>query len=219
MIKKIIKKLKLPLIVLVCVCAVYVISSTVYAYYASENDSITYLGEHYTKTNIGSVDFIPFGECNTSFDDDFDSVNLFGLSFDKNNKDRNFVCLNSLFFGDKLFKKDSYNPPIDPLSENVDKIIIYDSSAQKEVAITERNDINTLVTYFSSINGKVATVGVAEQELYVYAVSYKDGGVFNLTSHDRALVRNENNELYIEDMLSDVYLPKDVTAIIDKSLS
>ena len=126
--------------------------------------------------------------------------------------------LNSLFFGDKLFKKDSYNPPIDPLSENVDKIIIVDSSTEKEAVITDRNDINTLVTYFSSINGKVAVVGVAEQDVYVYAVSYKDGGLFNLTGLDRTPVRNENNELFIEDMLGAVYLPKDVTSIINNSL-
>lgn len=215
-----IKKIKLPLIVLVCICAVYVISSTVYSYYASENDNITYLGENYTKINIGSVDFIPFSECNGSFDES-DSINLFGLSFDKKNGERNYVRLNSLFFGDKLFKKDSYNPPIDPLSENVDKIIIVDSSTEKEAVITDRNDINTLVTYFSSINGKVAVVGVAEQDeqdVYVYAVSYKDGGLFNLTGLDRTPVRNENNELFIEDMLGAVYLPKDVTSIINNSL-
>lgn len=212
-----IKKIKLPLIVLVCICAVYVISSTVYSYYASENDNITYLGEHYIKINIGSVDFIPFSECNGSFDES-DSINLFGLSFDKKNGERNYVRLNSLFFGDKLFKKDSYNPPIDPLSENVDKIIIVDSSTEKEAVITDRNDINTLVTYFSSINGKVAVVGVAEQDVYVYAVSYKDGGLFNLTGLDRTPVRNENNELFIEDMLDAVYLPKDVTSIINNSL-
>lgn len=212
-----IKKIKLPLIVLVCICAVYVISSTVYSYYASENDNITYLGEHYIKINIGSVDFIPFSECNGSFDES-DSINLFGLSFDKKNGERNYVRLNSLFFGDKLFKKDSYNPPIDPLSENVDKIIIVDSSTEKEAVITDINDINTLVTYFSSINGKVAVVGVAEQDVYVYAVSYKDGGLFNLTGLDRTPVRNENNELFIEDMLGAVYLPKDVTSIINNSL-
>lgn len=218
MIKKVFKKLKLPIIVIISICAVYIIASVAFAYYASENDSITYLGERYTKTNITSVDFIPFGEYNSSFDNETDYINLFGLSFEKKNKDRNFVCIRGVL-GNKLFKKDSYDPPIDPQSENVDKIIIFDNSTDQEAIITDRKDINTLVSYFSSINGEVAVVENEEQDVYVYAVSYKDGGVFNLTGNDRGPIRNEKSELYIEDMLRDVYLPKDVTSIIDNSLT
>ena len=94
-------------------------------------------------------------------------------------------------FGNYIFKKDSYIIPDKPEPQSIDFIMITYDGGEKYSYIYNRNDINTIMSYFNDIKGKVSSdytdAMYGTKGVWIVASSKKYSGMFDLTADNRSV--------------------------------
>lgn len=195
---------------LISLTVVYLAVCIVFARVAVNKKTVNYLGNSYTVCDyIPNLCISPFSE--TAFGD-YDFVNFCGISFAKEDKNRNFIFVNEIL-GNIVFKKDSYKIPDSPSLENIDKIIICSPTEDSSKSITDKDEIKTLVNYLQSVSDKVNSTN--NNNILIFAVSYYDGGVFNLGS-GLCFCKDENSKLYIDAFAGRVEIPENIIKLLSE---
>lgn len=164
-------------------------------------DKIYFLGNSYTRYEEQSQ-FSPFGEQNRAWshiDDKAKFKSLFGLSYCKTDENKNFIY-NESMFGEQIFIRDGYAVPQYPEPDNIDVIEVrYYLENVLVFKIEDREDINSLVSYSNEIKEEYELeVSAKDSEaLWIYGVSHKDGGVFEISC---SYLRNDVGEIFFVTM-------------------
>ena len=189
---------------------VYLAVCIIFTRVAVNKKTVNYLGNSYTVCDyISNVSFSPFSETGIG---DYDFVNFCGISFAKEDKNRNFIFVNEIL-GNIVFKKDSYEIPDSPSIENTDKIIICSRSEDSTKIVTDKDEIKTLVNYLQSVSDKVNSTD--NNDILISAVSYYDGGVFEL-GNGLCFCKDENGKLYIDSFVGRVEIPENIIKLLSE---
>ena len=195
---------------IISLAVVYLAVCIAFARVAVNKKTVNYLGNSYTVCDyISNVSFSPFSETGI---EDYDFVNFCGISFAKEDKNRNFIFVNEIL-GNIVFKKDSYEISDSPSIENTDKIIICSLSKDSTKIITDKDEIKTLVNYLQSVSDKRNSTN--NNDILIFAVSYYDGGVFEL-GNGLCFCKDENGKLYIDSFTGRVEIPENIIKLLSE---
>lgn len=153
-----------------------------------------YKGQHYTcvdnRMDGESSSFIPFGSNHCNFINDLNFKKYFFLEYYSEDSERLFFY-DFTPFGNYIFKKDSYIIPDKPEPQSIDFIMITYDGGEKYSYIYNKNDINTIISYFNDIKGKVSSdytdAMYGTKEVWIVASSKKYSGIFDLTADNRSV--------------------------------
>lgn len=161
--------------------------------YVEKNKNIKFLNGEYTQVDFSSSDFVPFGADNSWYRSDIGYYKLFGLSFLKNDRDRNIIYFDTAL-GSTVFVKNDYEVPDFPSVDVIDELIIFcdASDGNKNVTITNRSHIQSIVNYLSDF--KASADEQRGEPIVFYAVSNKLGGVYQLNERGSIYIRDNNIE-------------------------
>ncbi len=152
--------------------------------YLGNNDTVEFFGVKYTEFDCDE-DFVPFYADNCWYDADIGRYNLFGISFLKTDKDKNFIYY-STALGETVFKKDSYQLPEFPEKSEICELIL--SYKTKDVTITDKNDIEDILEFMSTHN--FPENNARDDSIDIFAVTKNPGGIFRL---------NQTGSVYVEE--------------------
>ncbi len=182
--KKILKTVFLfSFIALLC----YIFISIGFRNYVSKNTKIEIFGTNYTQFNYLESNFVPFGSDNSWYNTDARFCNLFGLSFMKTDKEKNFIYYKNPI-GTIVYKKDSYILPEFPAPDLVDELILNYEGENIDLYIRDREQIEDIMNFlstFSSIETKQH-----ENTIVFYAISNSFGGIFRLNKSGTAVIED-----------------------------
>lgn len=132
------KKIIIPVLVIILMYGLSCLIVRIYIFSSTPN-SIRFLGNAYSQYD-GTVDgnFIPYGSVLAGSSKEIKFNNIFGLSFAKKDKERNFVYLRGLFYNPVVYKKDSYVIFETPSVEDIVEIDVYDSNSQLKKSLLIR---------------------------------------------------------------------------------
>lgn len=151
-----------------------------------KNDTIKILNQEYTRFDTYESDFIPFGSYNCWYDDDISYRTFLGLSFVKNDINKNFIYRQTTL-GTTVFKKNTYSLPEFPGGDIIDKLIL--SYKDEHIVLDNTDDINAIIDFLSTFE----TTGDINNENAVvfYAISNNAGGIFQLNRYGSIYVKDD----------------------------
>lgn len=163
-------------------------------YICEVKKGFNYKGQHYTCIDNSADDekssFTPFGSNHCNFIDDLSFKKYFFLEYYSEDSERLFFY-DFTPFGNYIFKKDSYIIPDKPEPQSIDFIMITYDGGEKYSYIYNKNDINTIMSYFNDIKGKVSSdytdAMYGTREVWIVASSKKYSGMFDLTADNRSV--------------------------------
>ena len=199
---------------LLCVVSLFLLGRVGLTFNASDRTSVKFFNEEYTKFDSLSGNFIPFGADNSWYESDIGFNSRFGLSFLKNDDDKNFIYQNQIL-GTTIYKKDSYELPEFPPAESVDELILSNGANGEMISIKDRNDIETLVNFLSTFD--VSDDHRNDSSIVFYAVSNDFGGVFELNGRG-SIYEKENGAIGYGAILTGE-LPENIQDIIKSYLT
>lgn len=204
---KIIKK---TILVVLSIIILYFSVSVAFRSYTREKNEIKFLNEKYTVFDYLNGNFIPFGSDNSWYRTDIGYYNLFGMSVLKTDKDRNIIYREEIL-GNDVYIKNDYKLPEFPTLDQTDAIIISLESNDKDVTITNKNQINDILNALSSF--EVSVDKINKDSIVFFAVSNEIGGVFKLNESGSIYIK-DNNDIGFSHIISGD-LPENVKDIIN----
>ncbi len=203
---KIIKKI---ISVVLAIMILYFSVSVAFRKYTRGINEIKFLNEEYSVFNYLNGNFIPFGSDNSWYKTDIGYYNLFGMTILKTDKDRNIIYRKEIL-ENKVYIKNDYKLPEFPTLDVTDKIIISLESSDKDVTITNKNQINDILNELSSF--EVSVDKINKDSIVFFAVSNEIGGVFQLNESGSIYIK-DNNEIGFSHIVSGD-LPENIQDII-----
>lgn len=169
-------------------------------YICEVKKGFNYKGQHYTcidnEIESESSSFTPFGSNHCNFIDDLRFKKHFFLEYYSEDSERLFFY-DFTPFGNYIFKKDSYIIPDKPEPQSIDFIMVTYDGGKRYSCIYNRNDINTIMSYFNDIKGKVSSDCTDAlywtKDVWIVASSKKYSGTFDLTSDKRYVCQADGN--------------------------
>lgn len=218
MVKKLIKNFLITLTVIFMLYFISVFVTHCYVGHCMENDvPFRFLGNKYVEfdSQFDANSFVPFGDYNCFYRDNVKFSSLLGFRFLEKDRNINFIYDHTPL-GTTVYKRTDYNIPKNPQSTDIDKIIIFDNEQNDEAVIAEPRDIVNLVNYFNAIRGSFSATEKAQ--IIIHAVSYKNGGVFELTGDGRNVFITPKNKLCHLTLSGVIELPDEIQKIIKTNL-
>lgn len=163
-------------------------------YICEVKKGFNYKGQHYTcidnSADYEKSSFTPFGSNHCNFIDDLSFKKYFFLEYYSEDSERLFFY-DFTPFGNYIFKKDSYIIPDKPEPQSIDFIMITYDGGEKYSYIYNKNDINTIISYFNDIKGNVSSdytdAMYGTKGVWIVASSKKYSGMFDLTADNRSV--------------------------------
>lgn len=177
-------------IAVLTVAVIYILASIAMRAYVRKNTTVIVFNERYTLFDSSVGNFIPFGADNNSYEENVGYYNLFGLSFSKNDPDRNFIYCNDLL-GSTVYIKRSYDLPLFPPTDMIDEIIIsYEAEEDRRISVKDRDGIEAIANYLSAL--ETTADGNNENLIVFYAVSKSLGGTYQLNERGSIYMKKNN---------------------------
>lgn len=187
------KRTKKISIIVLSVLIIYLSVYIGFRNYVENNKNIKFLNKEYTQVDFSSSDFVPFGADNSWYRSDIGYYKLFGLSFLKNDRERNIIYFDTVL-GSTVFVNDNYELPDFPSADVIDELIVFcdTSDGNKNVTITNRSHIQSIVNYLSDF--KASADEQRGKPIVFYGVSNELGGVYQLNERGSIYIRDNNIE-------------------------
>lgn len=172
-------------------------------YICEVKKGFNYKGQHYTciddEMENENYSFTPFGSNHCNFIDDLNFKKYFFLEYYSEDSERLFFY-DFTPFGNYIFKKDSYVIPDKPEPQSIDFIMVTYDGGDRYSYIYDRNDINTIMSYFNDIKGKVSSKSTdalyGTKSVWIVASSKKYSGMFDLTLDNRYVCQSGENIVF-----------------------
>ena len=185
------RKIKKIGVIVLSVLIIYLSVYIGFLNYVEKNKTIKFLNEEYTQVDFLSSNFVPFGADNSWYQEDIGYYKLLGLSFLKNDKEKNIIYYDTPL-GTTVFVKDNYELPDFPSADVIDELIIYCETSDENITVTNRSHIQTIVSFLSDF--KASADEKREESIVFYAVSNELGGVYQLNERGSIYIRENNIE-------------------------
>lgn len=203
------KRVKIIFTIVLSVLIVYLSIYIGFMNYVEKNKSIIFLNKEYTQVDFLSSNFVPFGADNSWYRTNIGYNKLFGLSFLKNDTEKNIIYYDTIL-GTKVYVKNDYEIPDFPSVDDIDELIICSETSDENVTVTNRSHIKSIVNFLSDFKGSIDEK--RDDSIVFYAVSNELGGVYQLNERGSIYI-TENNIEYGSIITGE--LPMDIKKIIE----
>ncbi len=203
------KKTKIIFTIVLSVLVVYLSIYIGFMNYVEKNKSIIFLNKEYTQVDFSSSNFIPFGADNSWYRANIGYNKLFGLSFLKNDTEKNIIYYDTIL-GTKVYVKDDYEIPDFPSVDDIDELIICSETSDGNVTVTNRSHIKSIVNFLFDFKGSIDEK--RDGSIVFYAVSNELGGVYQLNEIGSIYI-SENNIEYGSIITGE--LPMDIKKLLN----